>query len=288
MISYLANHKWLPSVLKVNSLHMKSIPVFFVGILFSGLLMAQNPSQLMMAGNYATVFVFASHVNVRSAPSLDSKVVGKLNTGDRVSTFGRADSDTINGQKGNWTTILHKGKKAYVWGPLLSSFAYRSHENPDFVFMAGAFPQTNFTQIKVYNLASHQTIQEIELKNQYHADLSQVLLLGKKGVPNAKEFLRLYYPGEACGKTTTIEYLVFNGKQLVPFFTETSMGDGGLFESHTIVFPSDPNGEKGFLHVFSQGGEVSLDENTFPPSIKFEYFEQERYRWNGQKLELAR
>ena len=57
---------------------MKKAVLLFLFTLAVVLGFGQDHYKMALAGQYPTSFIFASNVNVRSAPSLDSKVVRRV------------------------------------------------------------------------------------------------------------------------------------------------------------------------------------------------------------------
>ena len=183
-----------------------------------------------------------------------------------------------------WKTILLNGEKAYVWSPLIARYAGKSNYDPNLLFLIGPSSDPLKTKIKTFDIEKKQVVDEIEIKGirSFHG-LLYISSSASKGVPYVQEFLLLDYSAEACGETGGTVYLAFDGKKLRPFFSAAGSGDGGFFEGTEIIFPSDPMGEKGIIHVVDMGGE-SGGPSDFLPKVKLDYFTHKKYTWNGEKL----
>lgn len=184
--------------------------------------------EVVMSHNYnASLVVFGDHVNLRSEPSLHSKIVDQVSAPEvLINTYRNAVLDTINGQKAYWIEVLYKNKKAFIWQGLLAHSVLKSQNWPNQKFLIQDRGNTSM-KIKVFkknafyksfNIASPDSFLfscATFLGTTYNSDSNDVLFLCFRNKKNQK-----------------IQSYSWNGSQLIPF-NKPLLDSSFLFYSST-------------------------------------------------------
>lgn len=244
-----------------------------------------SQAQEVDESHYSLSFVFADGVNLRSAPSLDSKVIANVDAGTPIRTISNGGRDTVNGKVASWNKIIYQGQIAYVWRPLITHRVQRSGKNPDYYFLLGEGDSTYHSKIKL--IYHGKTIQEISFRGIKSVQgVDQYLNRGPMGVPLVDDLLYIHWSAYSCGQMGGNIIFAFDGRRLHYFGEDTGIGDGPYFTSHRLITPADREGQKSVITIVEQEGEqiYSEDGQDDIPKIQYQYNRTIRYRWNGKKL----
>lgn len=245
---------------------------------------------------YGHIFVFADNVNLRSGPDLSSHVIATVGEGTAlIHVTHLSKKDTIGTKVGNWVQIIYRDQTCFVWAPLVSNWAMRSHQDPDYLFLIGSGQGKYESMFKVFHKGVKQ--QELTFRGLKRIEeLAEARVEGNHGVELIEEMIFLEYHAYSCGQVGGDVIFAWDGDRLRPFFTAWGIGDGGLFEHEKLILPSSPVGEKGVIHVLEESGEYLINEveSTDPyaqnlPKIRFDNQIHKQYLWDGYKLvEMSR
>lgn len=235
---------------------------------------------------YSLAFTFADGVNLRSAPSIDSKIIANVSAGTPFRLYGNVGADTINEVVSYWDKIYYKGKVAYVWHPLITYHVQRSGKNPDYYFLLGEGDSLWHSKIKV--VYKGKTVQEISFRGiKSFRGVDQYINKGQMGVPLVSDLIYVHWSAYSCGQMGGYKIFAFDGQRLHYFGEDTGIGDGPYFTSHTLITPADIEGVKGVIIIKDRDGEVLFpedgDEND-EQKVKYNVNTTHRYRWNGKRL----
>ncbi|MEO0895699.1 MAG: SH3 domain-containing protein [Bacteroidota bacterium] len=267
---------------------MKFTPPFsiFLSLLVFQLFSSSSFAQIdkdNIVSAYQSRYVFATNVNLRSMPSLNGEIVGKVNEGDVVQIMKTLKREIIGNLEGFWVKVHFNGKIAYMWDGLLARWGEKAGTNPDYLFLVGKGSTGEMTRMKIFFQGNK--VDDFEFKGvRTYSGMYSGKLTGPKGVHGVKEFIFLEYSAEACGEINGSTIFAFDGKKVHRFFDDHGMGDSGFFESYHMVFPSDPIGKTGELHVFDQAGETIYDEEGKEGETEFSKNIHKVFKWTGNKL----
>ncbi|HCS21547.1 MAG TPA: hypothetical protein DIW47_13470 [Bacteroidetes bacterium] len=83
-----------------------------------------------------TNIVFSDLCNVREAPSVSAKIIGKVPQLTRVEIcYGNRSTDTVAGEAGYWTALQFENQIGYLWHPNLAQGHFKSHIDTDVEFL---------------------------------------------------------------------------------------------------------------------------------------------------------
>ncbi|MEL7532919.1 MAG: SH3 domain-containing protein [Bacteroidota bacterium] len=238
------------------------------------------------ADHYPLAFIFADGVNLRSAPSLEAKIVANVGAGTPIRLDGNVGTDTINDKVSYWDKIYYKGTVAYVWHPLITYHVLRSGKNPDYYFLLGEGDSLWHSKIKVIHKG--KTVQQISFQGiKDYRGVDQYINKGAMGVPLVNDLIYVHWSAYSCGQMGGYKIFAFDGNRLHYFGEDSGVGDGPYFSSLSLITPSDPEGVKGVVIIKNRDGEMLYPEegqNEQEPSVKYNVNTTIRYRWNGNKL----
>ncbi|GAA3517742.1 hypothetical protein GCM10022393_34850 [Aquimarina addita] len=157
---------------------------------------------------YQTNVVYGSDVNIRSKPSLKSKIIGTENAGfDLIPTWSQT-RDTINGKSGHWVEIKYQNKTAYIWNHLITQSSFRFHTDTDYKVL---IKQESKSEIGVKIFHNNKLIKHQLLLTQPDKELYSAFSIGDTYNSNGKEIIICTF--------TKDQPLAFqwDGTQLTPF-----------------------------------------------------------------------
>lgn len=273
--------------------YCQALIIFFCLFLQIPATSAQNSFDLEAArmSMHGHVFVFADKVNLRSRPDLSSDILATVDEGTALIHITQlSKKDTIGGKVANWVQVIYRDHVCFVWRPLLTYHAFRSHKDPDNLFLIGPGPEEYESMIKI--LHKGETQQKLRFRGIKSIEgLAQARVESNHGVDLVEELIFLEYHAYSCGQMGGEVIFAWDGDTLRPFFTDWGIGDGGLFEHEKLILPSHPLGEKGVIHVLEESGEYLIDQSENPnpyiqpiPEIRFDKRIHRQYLWDGYKL----
>lgn len=242
--------------------------------------------------------VFGDKINVRNAPQASGSVVAQLSIGEEVQVLDTAQFWQLNGIRERWLEVSFssggKSQKGFVWGGLLAL----GHAEIEGVLLL--FGQTSAGEKAVdEEFSKHQfecraaeagsllatlKVEETVLE-EYYAQTSQ---LPNLGLSRFKGALKIYMGFDACGYPSFEIYVFWDGKNLVPLPTLSSVGDGGVFyHSESYIFPfqqPEYDQEKQLILLKTEHMEVVEGDDL---DLEMEYDEWTKVRivnWDGRQF----
>jgi hypothetical protein len=249
----------------------------------------------------AELYVSGRMVNVRASASLSAAVTDSLACGSAVMVLEETTAlSTINGIAAPWLKVSYQKdnmvKEAFAWLGLLAVDQYRSGNT---VFLYGvdriaAAGQGDDYQPAIWSVSVKALDSNRRLLDQKALTISDVdvaassgKLLGKLGLKNALDILRIQFGGEACGIPTNYYYFAWSGSRLLPLPGKMEVSDAGSFyHTETLLFPGEPGGETDKLILLEEEGEEQgkTDKEGNPV---FKIRKSRRvYHWDGGKARL--
>ncbi|WP_282081189.1 SH3 domain-containing protein [Aquimarina algiphila] len=192
-------------------------------------------------------YITANNVNIRSEASIKSPIIATLQIPNSVEILNYSfKEDTINNQKGYWSHIKYKHQEAYVWNQFLTPIGAESLKNKEVTFLM----KENY----LIAIKNGKTIDKIKINGG-----DNITLLGNLGIPQVEEFITICHYAESCGQTSGDIIYSWNGRKLKYFIDNTGVGDGGLFEGNTTIFPSFINGTRNTINtIYSEGESIDI------------------------------
>lgn len=200
----------------------------------------------------AFAYAFGDNVNVREAPTVNSKSVGKLRIGTEVTVLSNGSMYELNGLQAPWYEIKAGNISGWVWGGLLSLTHGKIGNDLIMYGLTGFSPDSNFTG-EVRYVKNNKLIASVysrpiytawENVREYTYNVSGNLN-ENTGLKNLFCVFEVAFLYEACGYQNGSQYYGWNGNRFIPI-TEASFGsDAGIFSYNTeVIFPWDEGGEK--------------------------------------------
>lgn len=202
-------------------------------------------------------------VNMRSEPDINSKIIKTFDDNQFVKPLNRVfKKDTLNNSFGFWSEVEWKGKVGFIWYKYVD-FPVQYIKNNKTESQAFLSTPESF-----YVFENDVIIAECHEANGFYGDLFEA---GNLGLKSNYQFLFFRNYAESCGQFGGDVIYLWDGKKVQHFGENYGIGDGGLSEEHTLIFPIDEGGVEGQIIKSDYDGE-SMD---FPSSKE----EPENYRF---------
>jgi uncharacterized protein YgiM (DUF1202 family) len=128
--------------------------------------------EIYLSHNYSESFtVFADKVNLRAKPSINSKIVGVVNSLSILSSNHDSYPDTIYGKAGRWYKVSYKNKEAYVWNGLITETDFRSQVNPNERFIINQ-SKVNHFDVKIFKKGKFYKKFSLPTKDKFYVGYS--------------------------------------------------------------------------------------------------------------------
>lgn len=172
---------------------------------------AQRDDEYQPHLDHAKPVVYNSNVNLRAAPSIESKVVGTTDTGESLIETYSHIRDTLNGTIGNWIEVLHENRRAYIWSDLIANSVFKLHTDLDYNLLIKQ-ESKNTIGVKVFLKGEQIQHQQIDISSDQK--LSNAFSIGTAYNSDGKEIIVF--------TMSTNTYLLFQweNEQLTPFNKE--------------------------------------------------------------------
>ena len=188
--------------------------------------------------------------------------------------------------------VLHDG---YIWLGAMSA-SYKISDGITFLYGiekvvkdtekgSDVFIQQQYSiSLKALKNDSLIDSHEWKINGGEQASSGSMLLLGKTGLANLENVVRISFGGEACGIPNNFYYFGFNGHKLLSLPGKYTVGDAGVFyHSENLLFPNEPGGKSGKIIKIIEEEEV-LEEGSSTVKEKVKHSSsRETYIWNGEK-----
>lgn len=188
-------------------------------------------------------------VNLRAEPKTDAKVLASLPQYSSVTEIEKLSKrEEIKGHEDYWYQVNWQGKTGYVWGKFVSKPHQHIYDNDDrgttyllcnnalFVLQKGKVVASKVFQVEIYDETLHS--------------------FGDLGFGKGYDFVAIESIAHGCGEWGGDDYYLWDGKKLNHFCADGGVGDGGLSESVSYVFPSYSNGIPGKVIKNSYASEM--------------------------------
>ena len=235
-------------------------------------------------------FILFDSINIRKTPSLQGEIVTKLQIGTQVRIIGKSTNCLyLNGVTIPWYKIeFGKNQEGYVWGGKLSLAAEKSAKNIKTLFLYGIEKAGNnhlFYTVKA--IQNNKEVSSVSLKGFTGILKDHTFeLLSNKGLENVDDIINIHGYGEFCGDDAG-QHVLFWAKEKLHYVELLHSGfDAPSFYSETFVYPSEVEGEKGFILKHICAGEYSDDyeDDWGNPAILLSEDSYTKYKWNGIAL----
>ncbi|PIB39343.1 SH3 domain-containing protein [Maribacter sp. 4G9] len=227
-----------------------------------------------------TVYLFGDQVQLREAPTTNSKVLKTLSIGSPLVIQEKHENSwPYKGVDHPFYKVTYKGVTGYVLGGLISLekkvindvvhlFGRSKAGDEDYLLIRSLKDDGSFTE-KSTRLANGQFY---------------LSALGSKGLPNVEGVLFVDYLAEACGVEGGGIYLFQQEGALHQVARLSQVSDAGVYYFwEEFIFPDDAHGIPGKIRYKKEMGE-NLDESAH---WKKTSKETKILVWNDYGLELA-
>ncbi len=227
------------------------------------------------------VYLFGDHVQLREAPTTESKVLKTLAIGGRVIVHEKHENSwRYKGVDHHFYKVDYKGIKGYVLGGLL---ALERKTINNVVHLFGRAKNNDEDYLLIRTLQEDRSFKEKSTR--LHNGQFYLTDLGTKGLPNIEGALLVDYLAEACGAEGGGIYLFQQEGELHQVARISQVSDAGAYYFwEEFIFPEDAHGVAGKIRYKKEVGE-SYDENAL---WKKKSIETKELVWANKGLKLAK
>lgn len=226
------------------------------------------------------VYLFGDHVQLREAPTTESKVIKTLPIGMHLVVQEKHENSwRYKGVDHHFYKVDYKGTEGYVLGGLLA-LEKKTIDDVEHLFGRSRTGDEDYLLIRSLRQDGSFTEKSTRLGNGqfYLTDL------GPKGLSNVESILLVDYVAEACGVEGGGIYLFQQEGQLHQVARLSQVSEAGAYYLwEEFIFPDDEHGVAGKIRYKKEVGEF-LDEAA---SWKKTSVETKELVWNNQSLGLA-
>ncbi len=235
-------------------------------------------------------YLLFDSINIRETPSLQGKIVAKLQIGTQVRIIGKSPNCLyLNGVTIPWYKIeFGKNQEGYIWGGKLSLAAEKSAKNIKTFFLFGIEKGgSNHLFYTVKAIQNNQELSSVTVKG-FTGILKEHTfeLLSNKGLDNVDDIITIRGFGEFCGDDSG-QHVLFWAKEKLHYVEVLHSGfDAPYFYTESFVYPSEIEGEKGIIlkHVYSGEYNDDYEDDWGNPAILLTEDSYKKYKWNGASL----
>lgn len=235
-------------------------------------------------------YILFDSINIRETPSLQGRIVTKLQIGTQVRITGKSTNYLyLNGVTIPWYKIeFGKNQEGYVWGGKLSLAAEKSAKNLKTLFLFGIEKAaTNYLFYTVKAIQNNKEISSVTLKGFTGISKDHDFeLLSNKGLENVDDILNIHGYGEFCGDDAG-QHVLFWAKEKLHYVDVLHSGfDAPYFFNESFIYPSETEGEKGFIMKHTYSGEYSdgFEDDWGNPALLLSEDSFKKYKWTGIAL----
>lgn len=241
-------------------------------------------------------YLLADKVTMRNGPGTDSPTLASLPIGAKVVLLERSPQQTVvNELKSAWYKVDYNGKRGWVWGGLIATYAAGSQTNSDIKFLGGISgykwnADSTWRQLhyQIRAVKDGQQLDKIEVPS-FGRGFQQLSNIGKRGMNEVDDILLLHVPCDGGCGCSTGDIVIFwaNGSfHHVEDLIGTADADYSDWVSY--IYPSDMEGiPNTIIRRFASYDDATDEE--YEQGILKRFVEDSFWQWNGVELvETAR
>lgn len=235
-------------------------------------------------------YILFDSINIRETPSLQGKIVTKLQIGTQVTIKGKSTNCLyLNGVTIPWYKIeFGKNQEGYIWGGKLSLAAEKSAKNIKTLFLFGIEKGgSNHLFYTVKAIQNNKEVSSLTI-NGFTGILKDHTfeLLSNKGLENIDDIINIHGYSQFCGDDSG-QHVLFWAKEKLHYVELLHAGfDAPYFYSEAFIYPSEIEGEKGLIlkHVCSGEYNDGFEDDWGNPAIILSEDSYKKFKWNGTSL----
>ena len=207
------------------------------------------------------VYLFGDNVKLRKSPSTNSEIITLLKIGEPLKIVEKSTETLMyNGIDSPWYKVKYNNQQGYVIGGLISA-TEKKDGNVRFLFNFEIEDSKLYVTTRVL---TDTTSKYFENKSEFRGDnyLFTIHFYDNKGIEDINNILFVNYVPESCGANSGGYYLFLDDNGLYKVLDLRSGADIGFWESETLIFPNDPNGEKDKIIFLKEDGQYPDDEES--------------------------
>ncbi len=240
-------------------------------------------------------YIFKDKVNLRTKPSLNSKVQTEMSIGEEVEFIEELKEEKVNGISSNWYKVHYKKLEGYIWGGMFAKAVVEDKTNQTKVLIgisSVSEPDGNSaTKHLIKNLEAkliknNKLISQIKFKSIDNQSLeypsTKLEILNKKGFEPAIKLIRLGMLRNCCGCDGGDIILILHNNKLIYGFRTLDLGEASAWHiKSSIIFPNDKGGKKNQIKVKDT---LTERENETTYNEKIKSIEYKTFEWKNGKL----
>ncbi|MFZ4797513.1 MAG: SH3 domain-containing protein [Bacteroidia bacterium] len=237
-------------------------------------------AQKKVLDSITSSIIIADNVNLRDAPNINAKIIGKLSKHIFVNVIEQAKKgEEMAGEYNYWFKINWKGKVGYVWGKSISTPKIQIYDNDD---VNTSYLMCNNALIVLFK---GKIIASCYIGNR---NGEAILSFGDLGFGKGYDFVGIESMAHSCGEWGGDTYYLWDGKKIKYFCSSGGVGDGGLSEGEIYTFPSEHSGIQGKMIKSTYASEmidiIPVDDCEVTCIDAFDYKYTSIMSYNGDTL----
>lgn len=188
---------------------------------------------------YDTGFVNTDLVHLRAAPASSAAIVATLHQNTRLRVLQTDTAgETLNNEWGSWHKVMWKGREAYIFSRFMDvPVAYiKSNKNPHEAFL--------LTNWGLYALRHGSVVCRQPISYVWSGSDNRLHDFGTRGLKGNFQLLGICMLANSCGEYGGDLMYLWDGSRFKYLTSDGGIGDGGLSDSFSAIFPSDEGGKK--------------------------------------------
>lgn len=210
----------------------------------------------------STQHLYGNKVVFRKKASSESKALDTLDIGSEITIVKKSkETSNYNGIEWNWYKVKYSGKTGFILGGLIALASEEINGDRYLVTTSKDKKEEQDYESVILNYRILTSSGKFRSgKTQLHTDAFLIHATDNKGLDGVESILYIDYFAEACGVDGGGIYIFYDGNKLNEIISVSSVSDGGVFWfNEELTFPSDENGEEGYIIYEREHGE-SIDE----------------------------
>ncbi|MFD2564961.1 SH3 domain-containing protein [Aquimarina rubra] len=229
------------------------------------------------------VYLFGDNVKLREAPNTDSKTIGLLSIGTKVTVLKVEDDQyEYKGVSGPWYQVSYANQEGYVVGGLLSLTKHNGSISGDNYFVYGLEKDAEGSVYVMIRSVKNKAVNSEKKFRLFGNGSFGIIHSTNKGIDQIQDIIIIDNYSEACGIDGGKSYVVYDGNQLIHMANTSEIGDGGIYHYQSeFIFPSDPGGVPDMIIYKQENGEMKDEETDWYVTTS----QQRNLTWDGEKLQ---